>query len=108
MVTAAELMPYRWQYCRDGYDITHEMYAEDDADEVRAWDGAHGDTCIVAVQRTPRGRWRIETSDYSVPVSAYDRRFGSPLEAVQYMARRARMQPAEAVCRCGSPGEECD
>jgi hypothetical protein len=28
-----------WQYCRHGYDITGQVYAEQDADEKRLWEG---------------------------------------------------------------------
>lgn len=30
--------PY-WQYCREDYDISRELYAEDDATEKRLWEG---------------------------------------------------------------------
>lgn len=99
-----EAMPYRWQFCGGGYETNEE----DTADEVRAWAGAHGDICIVAVRRTPRGRWRIDASDLCPPVSAYNRRFPEPIDAVAYMGRRARAVVVEAVCRCGTPGAECD
>lgn len=88
-----EKMLYRWHFCTD---------------EVRAWSGAHGDICIVAVSRTPRGRWRIVTSDLSLPISAYDRRFREPIDALAYMGRRARAVVTEAVCRCATPDAECD
>lgn len=100
--------PFRWQLCANGYDITDQVHAEQDADEVHAWAGAHGDMCIVAVSRTPRGRWRIESSDFALPMSAYNRRFREPIDAVAYMGRRAHRVIVEAVCRCGEPGAQCD
>jgi len=102
---------YRWQQCRDGYDISSDPYAGEDATSVRAWAGAHGDTLLLAAERTPRGRWRIDSSDtYDVPLSAYDKRFGSPLEALTYLAQRAGQTPREAVCRCGTgpDADDCD
>jgi hypothetical protein len=106
--TQRTIWPYRWQHCANGYDTTDQPYADQDADEIRAWSGAHGDLCIVALSRTPRGRWRITSTDFALPVSAYTRRFREPVDAVAYMGRRARAVIAEAVCRCGEPGAECD
>lgn len=98
---ARAVMTYRWQFC-GGDD-------EDSATEVRAWDGAHGDTCIVAVTRTRRGRWRIVSTDYPIPLSGYDRRFAAPIGALEYLARRAGRARVPAVCSCGLPaGAECD
>lgn len=112
MTDTMTVRTYRWQFCdREGNrDITGDMNAEQDATEVRAWEGAHGDICLVAMERTPRGRWRITTSDiYDIPVSGYDKRFGSPLEALEWLAGRAEHTLREAVCRCGDGrGEECD
>jgi hypothetical protein len=103
-------MPYRLQFCEGGYDITNQPYCVTDADRVRAWDGAHGDVCIVEVERTPRGRWRITSTECAagIPISAYDRRFPSPLDALGYIAKRQGWRPVEAACRCGTPGAECD
>ena len=101
---------YRWQYCRGDDDITSEPFCVTYADRLRAWEDAHGDLCIVEVVRTPRDRWRITTTDYPVvlPISAYDRRFPSPLDALAYVTNRMQRRPVEAVCRCGTPGVECD
>ncbi|GIE98948.1 hypothetical protein [Paractinoplanes rishiriensis] len=103
-------MPYRLQFCKDGYDITDQPYCVTDADKVRAWEGAHGDVCLVEVARTPRGRWRITTTDIAagLPISVYDRRFPSPLDALGYIANRRKQRPVEAECRCGIPGDQCD
>jgi hypothetical protein len=106
--TEQQTMPYRLQFCAGDRDITSDFYCEQDAESVRAWTGAHGDICIVAVYRTPRGRWRIESTDFTLPISAYRIRFPEPADAVAYMARRARAVMAEAECRCGTPGAECD
>jgi hypothetical protein len=53
----------RWQYCQDGFVIDGNPYAEQDADMVRAWEGAHGDYCLVEVTRTRSGRWEITGGD---------------------------------------------
>jgi hypothetical protein len=101
-------MPYRLQFCQGDLDITGDPCRETYADMVRAWDGAHGDVCLAEIVRTPRRRWRITTSDTAVlPVSVYDRRFPSPLDALGYIAKRAQKRPVEATCRCGTP-DECD
>lgn len=74
-----------WQYCRDGYDITSQpLYAEDDADEVRAWDG---DFCAISVVRDtddPR-RWRINSTDGRLPDDVDEHTFTSPAEALDYL-----------------------
>jgi hypothetical protein len=106
--TSQTTWPYRLQFCADDRDITADLYAEHDATEVRAWTGAHGDTCIVAVVKTPRGRWRIESTDFALPLTAYRLRFREPVDAVAYVTHRARMLALEAVCRCGQPGAYCD
>jgi hypothetical protein len=44
-----------WQYCRDGYDITGQVYAEQDADEKRFWEGP--DEPSEVWLRDTGGRW---------------------------------------------------
>ncbi|MEU7905869.1 hypothetical protein [Actinoplanes sp. NPDC049118] len=107
---ASDALTYRWQYLNADDDITSDPFCVTHADRMRAWDGAHGDVCIVEVQRTPRGRWQITSTDCAagIPVSAYDRRFPSPLDALGYIAKRQGRRPVGAVCRCGTPGGECD
>lgn len=51
------------QYCADGYDISGSHTAELDADEVRVWDD---DFCVIAVSRTPNGKWIYAASDFVV------------------------------------------
>lgn len=51
------------QFSLDGRDITNEMYAYTDADEVRVWDG---EQVVIAVQRTDTGdisTWEYAGSD---------------------------------------------
>lgn len=55
---------YTVQYFEDGWDMTGQPYASIGADEIRAWDG---DSVIVALKRTPDGKWRIEASDGTIP-----------------------------------------
>lgn len=82
------------QYSQDGRVTTGDMYAEQDADAV-AWFTVDG--CVwLAVKRTPRGRWQIETSDFAqFAVSNYDKRFGSPDEAFGWANTRAGTDPVE-------------
>ena len=103
-------VPYRLQFCQGDEDITWDPWRETYADMVRAWEGAHGDVCLVAVVRTPRGRWRITSTECAagIPISGYDRRFPSPLDALGYVVKRSKRRPVEAVCRCGIPGGDCD
>lgn len=81
----SEPEPLHWQYCRDGYDITSQpLYAEEDADEVRAW---AGDFCAISVVRDtadPR-RWRINSTDDRLPDDVDDHTFASPAEALDYL-----------------------
>src|SRR5262249_28774206 len=80
--------PVDWQFCRDGYDITSQpLYAEQDADEVRAW---NGDFCVVAVVRDPAApqQWRINATDGGLPDDARRQTFSSPVDALDYLAAR--------------------
>lgn len=53
------------QFCQDGQDISGQMYAGQDADEIRAWtpDG----TCLGAVSKSTdhpnAGEWEASASD---------------------------------------------
>lgn len=98
---------YRVQWCRNEYDITGEMYAEIDADEFRLWDGAHGDMCVAACEKTARGKWAITTSDGPLPMGAYRVRFDTVGEVVAWIEKRWHIRLVEATCRCGT-AENCD
>ncbi|MEH1124797.1 hypothetical protein [Micromonospora sp. CPCC 206061] len=75
------------QFCKGGYDITNQVYAEMDADEARAWDG---DFCVVALTRDDEDptTWRIDRSDGFLPDDAHEERFTRPAAAVAYLAER--------------------
>lgn len=104
----SEVQTYREQYGKDGYDITGQGYAEDDANTVTLWSGAHGDTVIVSCERTPRGLWRIAMTDGWLPLSAYNRvRFRDVNHVLEYIGKKWDMTFTEAVCRCGT-AENCD
>jgi hypothetical protein len=80
-----------WQYCRDGYDITSQpLYAEEDADEVRAWDG---EFCAVSQVRDTDDpqRWRINSTDALLPDDVDEHTFTSPAEALEYLTTRDRL-----------------
>lgn len=49
------------QFCQGGQDISGQMYAGQDADEIRAWtpDG----TCLGAVSKDRAGKWSASSSD---------------------------------------------
>jgi hypothetical protein len=66
-----------WQYCRNGYDITGDFYAEQDADRLRAWDG---DFCLIEVRRTSLG-WEPSGGDGDW-VRLADRAFANRGEAL--------------------------
>jgi hypothetical protein len=81
----SEPEPLSWQYCRNGYDITSQpLYAEQDADEIRAWDG---DFCAVSVVRDDDNpqHWRINSTDGWLPDDADEHTFTSPAEALDYL-----------------------
>lgn len=86
---------YRVQYCAKGRDITGDLYAEQDATQVRFWDGADGDTVILAVIRSPRDCWQIETSDGHLSHTAYRLRFRRPKEALRYLGNCWRVDFTE-------------
>lgn len=80
-----------WQYAERGTDITSSPYAEKDADSATAF--TVDSTCVVAVERAPRGGWMFGSpaGDFGhvIPVSGYRERFRSPGDALDYIARRA-------------------
>jgi hypothetical protein len=69
-----------WQFCRDGYDITADVYAEQDADKARVWDG---EMCLLAVVRDG-GWWHVDTSDLGVPDDAEEWAFRTPTAALDW------------------------
>jgi hypothetical protein len=78
--------PITWQFCRNGYDITDQFYAEDDADTVRAWTG---DFCLAEICRDPTtaNRWRVHTSDLAqVPDEVYVALHRRPSGALKHLA----------------------
>lgn len=76
----------QFQYSQDGRIIDGSPTAEQDADAVTVFD-AHA-CAVAALARTPRGRWRIETSDYAhLKRSHHDARFSSPEQAAHFVAK---------------------
>jgi hypothetical protein len=96
---------YRWQYCRSGSDISSELFAEQDADTVRVWEGAHGDFCLLEATRSAEDdRWRVTGGDGDVSQAA-GASYDDPTDALVdvYYAEDLRL----AQCRCGTEGD-CD
>ena len=78
-------MGNRLQFCRGDSDITGDIYAEDDADEVRIWsDDNSGDSgVVVAVSASAEGKWSFAASDFGVLSSwPLDHEFDSWREAL--------------------------
>lgn len=75
-------------YYEDGFPMLDDQYGEDEAAGANVF--AADDTCVVALTRSPRGHWMIDTSDYghTLPVWAYRRRFATVADAVDYLAAR--------------------
>lgn len=78
-----------FQYTQNGYVMTDDTCGEQDADSAAAFtrDGC----ALVACERAPRGRWRIEFTDGSacpVPLSAYRYRFSDLADAAEYVAKK--------------------
>lgn len=81
-------------YGRDGDDTTVHPGAEADADEVTWF--THDGCVWLHVTRTPRGKWKIETSDYlHITVPDYRRRFATPGHARDFLETRARVVTVE-------------
>lgn len=59
-------MKQRIQFSRAEDDITSELHAEEDADEVRLWDDSQS-AVILAVRRDDAGRWSYGGSDVLAP-----------------------------------------
>lgn len=100
---------WRKQLCQGGTDMTGHLFSDYDADEVRFWEGAHGDFCLIAVTKQADGTWRVTGGDGHWMALA-DMVFGSPDDAMEaYGDSDPRYTYREAVCRCGDgAGEECD
>lgn len=76
----------QYQYSQDGWIIDGSPTAEQDADAVTVFDAHAG--VVAALTRTPRGRWRIETSDYAhLKRSHHDARFSTPEDAAHFVAK---------------------
>jgi hypothetical protein len=78
------------QYARDELVIAGQMYAEDDADTATWF--TH-DACVwLALSRTKRGKWAIESSDFVIfRASDYRRRFAKADDALRWVECRARV-----------------
>lgn len=78
----------RISYAQDGHVMFDDWYGEAEADSAMVFTA--DDTCVVALERTPRGRWAISGSDYGhvLTPSAYRRRFPTVADAVDYLAAR--------------------
>lgn len=84
----ARTLAMRISYYEDGFIMRDDQYGEDEATGANVF--GSDDTCIVALTRSPRGRWVIDTSDYghTLPVSANRQRFATVVDAVDYLAAR--------------------
>lgn len=86
------------QYGLNGY-IQDGIYAEDDADSATVWvcepmyeepDGSWVGTgeFYIALSRSPRGKWMIDTSEHArVSATGHRYRFRTVKDAVEYVAR---------------------
>lgn len=92
------------QYGQDGYLISGGPYAEQDADSATVWvyepmydypDGHDGPQewvnsghMYLALARSPRGKWMIESSDTAkISITGHRYRFRTVADAVDYVAR---------------------
>jgi hypothetical protein len=75
-----DVTTYRWQFCQGGYDISMDFHAPLDADMVRAWEGAHGEFCLVEVTKVD-DHWVVTGGDGDWTPMA-ERRFDSYGEAL--------------------------
>ena len=89
-MTASDVINGRWQYCRGEYDISSNPFAELDATEIRVWDE---DLVVVAMVGSQEDGWRIIASDvgHLLSLGAYERRFTTPQDVVDYMASLMNM-----------------
>lgn len=75
-------------YAVHGRYMRDNTYAETDADECSVFtESSH---LVVAVKRSPRGKWMIDGSDsgHRIPVSVYRERFATVDDVVAYMTER--------------------
>lgn len=82
------------QYGQNGRDITGELYAETDADEVTWFTRDAG--LWLHLTRAPRGKWAIASSDYvHLSLSNHRLRFATPDAALYWVERRTRVRVIE-------------
>ena len=83
--SAPIMITLQLRYYAGGRDITGSPYANLDATEVHAWDGAF---LQVATCRDEEAtdRWRITGSDATIPAGVEAETFGSPSEALDHLA----------------------
>ncbi len=74
-----------WQFCQGDTDITSYPFPEQDATEVRVWDG---DSLVVAFERNTNDKWNIVTSDGNVQTEWYDLDFSTPVEGLLFLGRQ--------------------
>ncbi|HEY6021004.1 MAG TPA: hypothetical protein VIY48_14200 [Candidatus Paceibacterota bacterium] len=84
---------FRWQHCQGGYVIDDSMYAELDADMMRAWDGEY---VIVEIMRTTNDGWQISGSDGPIDLPWYDMEFRTPRNVLDFLGEQWNMEFAES------------
>lgn len=84
------------RYGKVGQDITSQpLYAEEDADAV-TWFTEDGNV-FTSLNRSPRGKWAIDTANTRLWVSDYRRRFDSPDDALYFVERRMNTRVVEVT-----------
>lgn len=88
-VTWQPTIGYRWQFCSDDRDLSGDLNPEQDATEVRAWSGAHGDVCLMSVRLNRSGLWSIESAEGFTGIGSWHRwsGFDTPRDALDKLAK---------------------
>lgn len=84
-----ETVTFRWQHCQGECVIDGSMYAELDADMMRAWDGEY---VIVEITRTTNDGWQISGSDGFIDLPWYDMDFRTPRDVLDFLGKQWDME----------------
>ncbi len=88
-----DTVTFRWQHCKSGYSIDGNMYAELDADMMRAWDGEY---VIVEIERNTNDEWQILSSDGRIDLPWYDMEFRTPRDVLDFLGKQWDMEFIES------------
>ncbi len=80
------------QFCLDEADISADLYAAEDADEVRVWSIEDDGVLLAVAFDSDAGLWKYSNSDFGPGDWITDRTFDSWQEALTFYGFKALVQ----------------